>query len=76
VILHHIALCTPCITHINVVHLLHIRVDHKEPESEFQAKQVRWVLGVPQAPSVMDANIAFRSRQVPVYLTTILEFYL
>jgi hypothetical protein len=42
---------------------------HAEPESEFQAEQVQGAFGGPQAPSVMDANIAFESRQVPVHLT-------
>jgi hypothetical protein len=37
-------------------------------------REVRWTIGGPQAPSVMDANIAFGSRQAPVHLTTIFEF--
>jgi hypothetical protein len=42
---------------------------------EVQAEQeVRWAIGGPQAPSVMDANIDFGLRQAPVHLTTILEF--
>jgi hypothetical protein len=40
-IMHHIALCTPCITLFNCGHLLYIRVDHVEPESEFQAEQAQ-----------------------------------
>jgi hypothetical protein len=56
-IIHHIALCTRCIALFNCGHLLHIRVDHVEPESEFQAEQVRWVFGGPQASSREDANI-------------------
>jgi hypothetical protein len=42
-IMHHIVLCTSCIGLLNYGHLLHIRVDHTESESEFQAKQVQWV---------------------------------
>jgi hypothetical protein len=41
--MHHIALCTPYIAHLNVVHLLHIRVDHVEPESEIKKGQVQEV---------------------------------
>jgi hypothetical protein len=35
-IMHHNALCTPCIALVNCGHLLHMRVDHAKPESEFQ----------------------------------------
>jgi hypothetical protein len=75
-IMHHITLCTQCIALVNYGHLLHMRVDHVEPESEFQAEQVQWTFGGPQAPSVVDANIAFGSRQASVHLTIILEFCL
>jgi hypothetical protein len=51
----HIALCTTYIALVNCDHLLHIRIDHAE--SEFQAEQVRWVFGGPQASSYEDANI-------------------
>jgi hypothetical protein len=33
-IMHHIALCTLCIALVNYGHLLHMQVDHAEPESE------------------------------------------
>jgi hypothetical protein len=33
---HDIALCTPCIALVNGGHLLHMRVDHAEPEAEVQ----------------------------------------
>jgi hypothetical protein len=56
-------------------HLLHIRVDHAEPNTEIQAGQVQGVFGGPQAPSVMDANIAFGSRQAPMHLINALVFY-
>jgi hypothetical protein len=36
----HIALCTPCIARFNNAHLLHIRVDHVEPEVEIQKEQI------------------------------------
>jgi hypothetical protein len=49
VIMYHIELCTPCIAHFNVTHLLHILVDHAEPKSENQAEQVQWVFRLPQA---------------------------
>jgi hypothetical protein len=56
-IVHHIALCTPCIVLFNCGHILHIRIDHTTLELEFQAEQVRWVFGGPQASSREDANI-------------------
>jgi hypothetical protein len=37
--MHHIALYTPCFTYFNVVHLLHIRVDHAKPKMEIQVEQ-------------------------------------
>jgi hypothetical protein len=42
-IMHNIALCTPCTTLFNYDHLLHIQVDHVEPKMENQAEQVQWV---------------------------------
>jgi hypothetical protein len=47
-----------------------------EPKIEIQAGQVQGAFGGPQATSVVDANIAFGSRQAPVHLTTTLEFML
>jgi hypothetical protein len=32
-------------------------LDHAEPESEFQAKQVQWAFRGPQASSCKEANI-------------------
>jgi hypothetical protein len=55
--MHHITLCTSCIVLFNCGHVLHIRVDHVESESEFQAEQVQWVFGGPQASSCEDTNI-------------------
>jgi hypothetical protein len=55
--MHHIALCIPCITLVNCGHLLHMRIDHTESKSEFQAEQVRWVFRDSQASSDDDANI-------------------
>jgi hypothetical protein len=49
--MHHIALCTPCIVLVNCGHLLHMRVDHTKPESEFQAEQVQKEYSGPQASS-------------------------
>jgi hypothetical protein len=56
-IMHHIALCTPCIALCNYDHLLHIRVDHVEPKTENQAEQVQWVFRDPQASSCEDTDI-------------------
>jgi hypothetical protein len=39
-IMHHIALCIPFIAIFNCEHLLHMRVDHAEQESKFQAERV------------------------------------
>jgi hypothetical protein len=55
--MHYITLCIPCITLVNCGHLLHMRIDHTESKSEFQAEQVRWVFRGPQASSDDDANI-------------------
>jgi hypothetical protein len=55
--MHHIALCTPCITLVNCGHLLHIWVDHAKLESKFQAEQVQGLFRDPQASSCDDANI-------------------
>jgi hypothetical protein len=57
-IMHHIALYTPCIALFNCCHLLHIQVDHSEPKLELQAKQVRRVFEGPQASSGKDTNLA------------------
>jgi hypothetical protein len=73
-IMHHIALCTPCIALVNGGHLLHMRVDHADPKKENQAEQVQWVFGGPQASSCEDANIV-RSREAPVHLTNAHVFY-
>jgi hypothetical protein len=57
-IMHHIALCISSIALFNYDHLLHIRVDHVEPESELQAKQVRRVFKGPQASSDENTDLA------------------
>jgi hypothetical protein len=57
-IMHHIALCTPCIALVNGGHLLHMRVDYAESGSEFQAEQVQWAFRRPQASSREDINLA------------------
>jgi hypothetical protein len=56
-IMHHIVPCTPCIALFNCGHILHIRVDHVKPQSEFQVEQVRRVFEGPHASSDKDANI-------------------
>jgi hypothetical protein len=55
--MYHIELCTPCIVLVNCGNILHMQVDYAEPESEFQAEQVRWVFECPQASSYEDDNI-------------------
>jgi hypothetical protein len=55
--MHHIALCTICIALVNGGHILHLWVDHTEPESKFQAEQVQWAFGGPQVSSCDEANI-------------------
>jgi hypothetical protein len=72
-IMHHIALCTPCIALLNGGHLLHMRIDNAEPKSEFQVEQVQWAFGGPQASSCEEANIV-RSRQALMHLTMLLVF--
>jgi hypothetical protein len=75
-VMHHSALCTPCIALVSGGHVLHMRVDHAEPESEFQAEQVQWAFGGPQAWSYEDANIvvikaspsAFNQYSLPIIL--------
>jgi hypothetical protein len=55
--MHHITLCTPCIAYFNCGHLLHIQVNHVDPKTENQAKQVQWTFRGPQVSSCEDANI-------------------
>jgi hypothetical protein len=83
-IMHHIALFTSCIALFNCGHLLHIQVDHTELGSGFQAEQVQWTFGEPQASSCEDANIIVIKASLgasnpilafclPLYLVMILE---
>jgi hypothetical protein len=58
IIMHHIALCTPCITHFDIAYLLHIRVDRVEPKTENQAEQIQWVFGDSQASRCENTDIA------------------
>jgi hypothetical protein len=57
-IMHHIALCTPCIELCNYDDLLHIQVNHVEPKTENQAEHVQWVFGDTQASSCEDDDIS------------------
>jgi hypothetical protein len=83
-IMHHIVLCTPCIVLVIDSHLLYMRVDHTEPKSEFQAEQVQWAFGGPQASSYEEANIvvinaspgASHQSSCLLYLKLYLEYYL
>jgi hypothetical protein len=56
-IMHHIALCTPCITHFDLSSYLCKYVDHAERKTEIQAEQFQGMFGGPQASSCEDANI-------------------
>jgi hypothetical protein len=58
IIMHHIALCTPYITHFDVAHILHIRVDRVEPKTKNQVEQIQWVFGDSQASSCENIDIA------------------
>jgi hypothetical protein len=66
-IMHHIALCTPCIALFSCGHLLHMWLDHEEQKSEIQAEQVQKEYDGPQALSCIDTNLAIGSRQAPVH---------
>jgi hypothetical protein len=57
-IMHHIVLCTPCIALVNGGYFLHMRVDQADPKSGFQAEQVHWAFGGPQASSGKYINLA------------------
>jgi hypothetical protein len=58
-IMHHIPLYTPYIALVNCDHLLNMRVDHAEPESEFQVEHAQvedftnlaWIKVSPDAPN-------------------------
>jgi hypothetical protein len=56
-IMHHIALFTPCIALVNGGYLLYMQVDHVEPKSGIQAEQVQGVFRGTQVSSGDDANI-------------------
>jgi hypothetical protein len=56
-IMHHIALCTPCIALVNGGNLLHMWVAHVEPKSGIRAEQVQGVFEGTQASSDEGANI-------------------
>jgi hypothetical protein len=58
-IMHHIALCTPCIAIVNCGHLMHIREDHMEPKTEIQVEQVQGLFGGPQVSSGEDTKAVF-----------------
>jgi hypothetical protein len=73
--MHHIAFYTPHALHYCTCgHLLHIRVDHAESESEIQEDQVQGVFDGPQASSYEDANIIVIKAN-PAASHTILDFY-
>jgi hypothetical protein len=78
----HQQLCTPCIAFFNCGYLLHIRVDHAEPESEFQDEQVQHMFGGPEALSCDNANIVVIEaspsafNHVPCLLSSILLYVL
>jgi hypothetical protein len=53
---------------------MHIRVDHADPKSEFQAEQVQGVFGGPQASNCVDTNIVV-IKSSPNASHPILNFY-
>jgi hypothetical protein len=53
---------------------MHIRVDHVDPKSEFQAEQVEGVFGGPQASNCDDTNIVV-IKSSPNASHPILDFY-
>jgi hypothetical protein len=57
-IMQKIALCTPCIALFKCGHLLHIWVDHVEPQTKNQEEQAQWVFRDPQVSSCEDTDIA------------------
>jgi hypothetical protein len=73
--MYHIVLCTLCIALFNGGHLLYMRVEHAETKSEFQAEQVRWAFGGPQASSNENANIVV-IKASPGVSNPVLEFCL
>jgi hypothetical protein len=74
--IHHIALCTPCIAHFDLASCLCIYARSRRAKirnsSGVSAKGVWWSTSA----KCEHTNIAFGSRQSPVHLTIILEFYL
>jgi hypothetical protein len=53
---------------------MHIRVDHTDPKSEFQAEQVQGGFGGPQASNCVDTNIVV-IKSSPNASHPILDFY-
>jgi hypothetical protein len=56
-IMHRIALCTPCIALVNCDHHFAYALDHAELKTEIQAMQVQWRIRGPQASSGEDTNL-------------------
>jgi hypothetical protein len=50
-IMHHIALSTPCIALVNYGHLFAYMMDHVEPKTKIKVQQVQIVFGGPQVSS-------------------------
>jgi hypothetical protein len=79
-IMRHIVLCTPCIALVNGGHLFYMRVDHAEPELEFQAERVQWAFRGPEASSGEDTNLALDQVKpqciLPKSLSFVFELYL
>jgi hypothetical protein len=73
--MHHIALFTPCIALFDCGHLLHIWVDHAEPESKFQAEQVQWAFGDSLASSGGDTNLDWIKASPSAFNHNLLIFY-
>jgi hypothetical protein len=56
-IMHYIALCTPCIALVNCNRHFAYTLDHAELKMEIQAVQVQWRIGGPRVSSGEDTNL-------------------
>jgi hypothetical protein len=78
-IMHHIALCTPCIALVNCDRHFAYAIDHAELKTEIQAVQVQWRIIGPLASSGEDTNLMLDQGKPqciqPMPLSFILKLY-
>jgi hypothetical protein len=78
-IMHHIALCTTCITLVNCDHHFAYALDHAELKTEIQMVQVLWRIRGLQVSSGEDTNLLLdqdKPRCIqPMPLSFILKLY-